>query len=445
MESRQFLQNSSLVAIRIMASPSFILLPCNKVNMFDSTEHDGKILIIGAGAAGYLLKKQYDVNFQIIEASGNHGGRMSKNEIFADFSIDLGAQWLRGRNNILDDLIKKNGTKITRDNSDNYFWSDGQVRSDLLQEIFAIYEQSYLQDISYFDHASNHGIGPEYQGVIRAIAGSKGADPSKLSCNFNAINYENWSSGATDFKFEDAIYDFIDTAFDTSVKYEILLNTILSSIDYSGEKIFLTDSNSNIYGADKVIMTLPITILQDWDINFSPALPAEKTKAFSKIGMGPGRKVWLKLSSKFHQKNTTGGIVWSAYADDSVGKTGGDNVLLCFAMGNQAQELHNLGSDSAILSALLAELDARYNGQATVNFQDSVFIDWTAQPFISGAYGYSTIGMGADSRKKAAESIDGKIFFAGEAMSLKGHHQTVHGALEIGYREVVNIYEFIQE
>jgi hypothetical protein len=39
----------------------------------------------------------------------------------------------------------------------------------------------------------------------------------------------------------------------------------------------------------------------------------------------------------------------------------------------------------------------------------------------------------------ASEPIDNKLFFAGEAMNLNGHHQTVFGAVETGYREVINI------
>ena len=44
-----------------------------------------------------------------------------------------------------------------------------------------------------------------------------------------------------------------------------------------------------------------------------------------------------------------------------------------------------------------------------------------------------------DARIKAAKPIDNKLFFAGEAMNINGQHQTVHGAVETGYREVINI------
>jgi lysine-specific histone demethylase 1B len=107
-------------------------------------------------------------------------------------------------------------------------------------------------------------------------------------------------------------------------------------------------------------------------------------------------------------------------------------------MGEQAEYLSALGSDSAITNALLQELDSMYNGQASATFVSSYVQNWTNNPFIKGAYSYSTIGMG-DARKIAAQAISEKVYFAGEAMNLNGHHQTVHGAVETGYREVINL------
>jgi lysine-specific histone demethylase 1B len=175
-----------------------------------------------------------------------------------------------------------------------------------------------------------------------------------------------------------------------------------------------------------------------------PALSAEKTTAFSKIGMDPGMKVFLKFSNKFFDQNVIGGAICAAYADESVGKVQNDNVLLAFIMGEQAEYLTSLGSDTAITNALLQELDAMYNGQATGSFVSSHVQNWTTNPFIRGAYSYSTIGMG-DARKIAAQSINKKLYFAGEAMNTNGHHQTVHGAVETGYREVINILNDIKK
>jgi lysine-specific histone demethylase 1B len=113
-------------------------------------------------------------------------------------------------------------------------------------------------------------------------------------------------------------------------------------------------------------------------------------------------------------------------------------------MGKQAETLTALGTDTAITNALLQELDLMYNGQATASFISSHVQNWATNPFVKGAYSYSTVGMG-DARKVATQSVDKKLYFAGEAMNINGHHQTVHGALETGYREVINILNDIKK
>ena len=108
-------------------------------------------------------------------------------------------------------------------------------------------------------------------------------------------------------------------------------------------------------------------------------------------------------------------------------------------MGKQAEYLSTLKNDAAITLALLKELDEMYEGKATHNFIQSHVEDWTKNPFIKGAYSFSKVGIGG-SRKIAASPIDDKLFFAGEAMNLNGHHQTVHGAFESGAKAVADIF-----
>lgn len=440
MDRRRFLKQSTLLSIGGLLIPSAFYTSCRKETLFEDFDYEGNVLIIGAGAAGlyagYILKSK-GINFQLLEASDAYGGRLGKRSDFANFPIDLGAQWLHGENNILGDLIKKSGTKITLDESDERYWYNNGLVSSLPQDIDLFAEED-LPDISYEDYAVQKGLGNDYKYIVEAIAGDQGADASRLSVYYNNKEEENWNSGDDDFKFEETYFDFIDNNIASHVKDNILLNTIVKKIDYSQATILVTDSNGNEYKADKLIITVPITILKSNDIQFIPALPSEKTNAFAKIGMDAGMKVFLKFNDKFFDENIIGGTICAAYADDSIGKVVDDNVLLAFVMGEQAEYLTSLGSDNAITSALLQELDIIYNGQATASFIASHVQNWTTKPFIRGAYSYATVGIG-NARQIAAQQVDNKLFFAGEAMNTNGHHQTVQGAVETGYREVINI------
>ena len=446
MDRRQFLKQSTLLSIGGLLIPSALLAACRKETLFEDVTYDGKVIIIGAGAAGlyaaYMLKSK-GIDFQLLEASSTYGGRLGKLTGFANFPIDTGAQWLHGKNSILGDLIKKSKTNITLDDSETKFWFNNQLVNSLPQET-DIFEGDNLPDISFEDYALQNGLGNEYKYIVENIAGDQGAAASRLSVFGNNKDEEHWSAGDDDFKFEETFFDLIDTQIANQVKDYILLNTVVSKIDYSQSTILITDINNNTFNADKVIITVPIPILKSADIQFTPALPDEKTAAFAKIGMDAGMKVFLKFSNKFFDQNIIGGSVCAAYADDSIGKAQNDNILLAFIMGEQAEYLTSLGSDAAITSALIQELDIMYNGQASASFIASHVENWTTNPYVKGAYSYSTIGMG-DARKIASQALSEKLYFAGEAMNTNGHHQTVHGAVETGYREVINMLTDIKK
>ena len=446
MDRRHFIKQSTLFSIGGLLIPPLFLSACRKEALLEDINYDGKVIIVGAGVAGlyaaYILKSK-GIDFQILEASPNYGGRLAKLTGFANFPIDTGAQWLHGKNSILGDLITKSNTKITLDDSATKYWFNNQLVNSLPKNT-DIFEGDDLPDVSFKDYALQKGLGNEYKYIVENIAGDQGAAASRLSVFGNNEDEENWNAGDDDFKFQETFFDLIDTQIANQVKDHILLNTIVSKIDYSQSTIQITDSNNNLYNADKVIITVAIPILKSPDIQFIPALPNEKVTAFSKIGMDAGMKVFLKFSNKFFDQNIIGGSICAAYADDCIGKVQNDNVLLAFIMGEQAEYLTSLGSDTAITAALLQELDTMYNGQATSSFVASHVQNWTTNPFVKGAYSYSTIGMG-DARNIAAQPINNKLYFAGEAMNTNGHHQTVHGAAETGYREVLNILSDIKK
>ena len=446
MDRRHFIKQSTLLSIGGLLIPSTFLSTCRKENLFEDINYDGKVIIIGAGAAGlyaaYILKSK-GIDFQILEASSKYGGRLGKLTGFANFPIDTGAQWLHGKNSILGDLITKSNTTITLDDSETKYWFNNQLVNSLPQNT-DIFEGDNLPDISYKDYALQKGLGNEYKYIVENIAGDQGAAASRLSVFGNNQDEENWISGDDDFKFQETFFDLFDKQIASEVKDKILLNTIVSKIDYSQSEIIITASNNRLFNADKVIITVPIPILKSGDIQFIPALQNEKTNAFSKIGMDAGMKVFLKFSNKFFDQNIIGGTICAAYADDSIGKAQSDNILLAFIMGDQAAYLTALANDTAITNALLQELDMMYNGQATTSFIASHVENWTTNPFVKGAYSYSTVGMG-DARKIATQAISKKLYFAGEAMNTNGHHQTVHGAVETGYREVINILNDIKK
>jgi len=440
MDRRKFIRNSALASAGSLFLTNGLLAGCKDNKLPDGSNFQGKVIVVGAGAAGLYagwLLKERGIPFSILEASGQYGGRLGKVTDFASFPIDTGAQWLHGKRNVAGDLIKKAGIAITEDNGEPTYWFNSGITADLPRNLF-IFEGSGFPDVSFWDYAQSRGLGDEYRFLVEALAGDYGAAADELSVFFTNLEEINWSSGSSDYKFEATYFDFLESQFAAVVQDNLQLNTPVVSIDYSADQIILTDAGGTLHYADKVILTVPITVLKDGDIDFVPTLPAQKRDAFARIGMGPGMKVFLRFTSSFYDPYLIGGQVCAAYLDDSFGKTTPDHVLLAFIMGDQATQLNTLPNDEAIIAALLAELDSMYAGQASANFVEGRVFNWTQHPYIRGAYSFSTIGMG-DARSEAAASLDNKLFFAGEAMNLNGHHQTVQGALETAERELANI------
>ena len=438
MDRRKFIKQSTLATVGICLST-----PILAQSMKNSTSNfKGNVLIIGAGAAGlyagYRLH-QGGIPFKILEASNKIGGRMGKIEGFADYPIDRGAQWLHGKRSLLKPIIKKSKTVIKKDKSDAYFWFKNQFTESLpinLQKKLSA--DSSTPDLTFKEYAIQNKFYKDYEYLIEQIAGDQGADADDLSIKWNAIEEENWRSGNKDYKFRKTFFDLIQDEIAQPILGQIQVDTIVKEINYTTNKIEVVDHSGNTHSADKIIITTPITVLKDGDIQFTPPLPKAKIDAFQKIGMGAGMKIFLKFKEKFYHPNIAGGKICAAYADEIEGKEGKDNVLLAFVMGHQAENLTALGSDEAIAKALIDELDIMYNGKASSNFIKAHVENWTTHPFIRGAYSYSSVGIG-NSRSIAAQPIENKVFFAGEAMNTDGHHQTVHGAMEAANKSVEQI------
>ncbi|MEM6278012.1 MAG: NAD(P)/FAD-dependent oxidoreductase [Verrucomicrobiota bacterium] len=393
----------------------------------------GEVIVVGAGASGlyaaYLLDRA-GVSFRVFEASDRIGGRLGKVDDFADFPIDEGAQWLHGKKSLVADLCREQGIVFRRDNSPVRYWFEGALVRRIPKNPFSLTEDPDAADVSLSEHASEEGFDDSYDSILEAAAGGFGAAASEVSVKWIGVEGEKWSSGNADYRFEETYFDVIAEQIAAPVFSKVELNQPVTSIEYSGERIEVRTKNGELHACDRVIVTVPITVLQEGDIDFQPPLPGEKTEAFSRLGMGPGMKVFLKFRKKFFRGLVVGGETCALYLDESVGKKGEDAVLLAFIMGEQAAALSALDSQEAVAEALLKELDEIYEGQATASFVEAEVIDWSKKPFIRGAYSYPKVGAGKNVRAVAARPVQDRVYFAGEAMNLRGHPSTVHGAME---------------
>lgn len=89
----------------------------------------------------------------------------------------------------------------------------------------------------------------------------------------------------------------------------IIYNQAVTNIDYSGSVVKVTTSAGQVYYANKVINTIPLGVLKNGDVTFTPALPTAYQTAISSIGFGIFNKIIVTLNSSFWPDTTNTRVV----------------------------------------------------------------------------------------------------------------------------------------
>jgi monoamine oxidase len=237
-----------------------------------------------------------------------------------------------------------------------------------------------------------------------------------------------------------------------SVVPKVKLNTPIKSIDHNGEIVTVVDKNNETTTVNKVIVTVPVSILKEGGIQFSPALPANKTTALTKIGMDASVHVSLEFKKNIWNETSAfifGGNTAPSYFSSSLSRSDANKFLNITINGPAAENLSALGD--GMIEAILQELDDALNGQASLNISKdlngniiSVIRDWTKEEFIKGGMSYNKPGGTNADREAMAESINEKVFFAGEATDIVGDFGTITGALQSAERSANEVLESIK-
>ena len=256
-------------------------------------------------------------------------------------------------------------------------------------------------------------------------------DLGVATIDYRPKTYQNWDRG----RLRDlAPLDYAETKFYRStwvgffrqfilpeIADRITLNAPVRVVDRAG----VTLADGRRYDADQVLVTVQLSVLQRGDIQF----PAPLTDELQDIRFGQGFKLFLKFRERFYPDLLITGPLahfmaddWdeTTYFDAAFGKGSSDHLLGLFAAGKLPSR-----SKKAILGDVMAQLDRIYAGAATEFLLDAYVQNWTNEPHIWGSY-----SMENDADRDIADMlqpIDGRIFFAGEALG-GADQATVQGA-----------------
>lgn len=382
MTRKEFLKICSILGISLPLQSVF-----GAEQFFDSPKKSvnfkGKILIIGAGAAGltaaYRLA-QLGIDFQILEASPNLGGRMKTVNDFVDFPIPLGAEWLHVEKSVFNDIVNDAETSI------------------------AIETKGY--------ESSDYGL---YDGEEISM------DDMGFDIDQKFVN-SSW-------------LDFFKTYVVPTIESNIQYNQIVESVTYHSDGVSVATSTKE-FKAAKVIVTVPVKMLQKKAIRFVPALPEKKLKAIEKVTVWDGFKAFIEFSEKFYPTVIETSIRprksgQKLYYDASYGQHSERNVLGFLALGTATLPYAEL-SDQALLQYMLKELDALFDGQASEQYLQHITQNWSREPFIEGAYVYDQERW--RTVKVLGQSVNNRLYFAGTSYTDGSDWGSVHAAAKSALR-----------
>jgi monoamine oxidase len=113
-------------------------------------------------------------------------------------------------------------------------------------------------------------------------------------------------------------------------------------------------------------------------------------------------------------------------------------VLLGFNAADHGRKIEDWTDEQIVASAMqtLRTLFKR-NVPEPLDYQ---ITRWASDPYARGAYSFNALGSTPRMRDHLAQSLNSKVFFAGEATE-RTHFGTVHGAYQSGLRAAQEIME----
>ena len=228
--------------------------------------------------------------------------------------------------------------------------------------------------------------------------------------------------------------DLLPNAFSNSstLNNKIYLGTPVTSIAQQNNSITVQTSNGNQFIADKVLCTVPLTVLNK--IQFTPSLSSEKQTAMNGgYRYAPSTRIYMQFQNRFWENESLSGWgntdipeeIWQPTWDLS-GDTG---VIMSYLRWTPAENMDAL-SEQERIDYVLNRWENVFPG-ATNNLDSGTSQSWAQEEWSKGAWASPTSSQDAALANHIGLA-EGDIHFAGEHAS--DDHGWMQGALVSGLR-----------
>ena len=420
-----------------------------------------RVLVLGAGMAGIsaaraLADSGYSVT--VLEARDVTGGRI-RTDTSLGAPIDLGASFIHGsKGNPLVALANRYGiATYDTDQAEDLFVNaaGASISSSVMNQAEREYGSLVKRLLAIQDGLSKDrsigsvsgtllkrirqrrgaAIGDMVNFLVRSEIGIEvGADLNQMSLKYFD---EDEAFGGSDLLLKPGYISLINGL---SQGLDIRFNQLVRGIAWSSSGVRITTA-TEVFDADRVVITLPLGVLKRGDIEFSPGLPAAKKAAISHLRMGVLDKTYFKFPTAFWQtQDDDVGFIGNVGARSSIqipeyytlDQAVGVPILFGFTAGAQARRFEQL--DLPTISASTMASFRKIFGRSVPEPEIVMQTRWSSDPYSYGSYSYISLGAKTEYYDTLARPIDNRVFFAGEATH-RTYPGTVHGAYLSGVRE----------
>lgn len=199
--------------------------------------------------------------------------------------------------------------------------------------------------------------------------------------------------------------------------------------------------------AGKLIVTVPLGVLQSGALQFSPE-PADRLELARRLRMGNVRRVSLRFIERFWAQEKKLDELSFLFALDMTLPTwwtqspSRNGNLTGWAGGPRSHVFADAVPNEMCARSLdvLRQVFSLPSGRLEKMLSSCYSYNWLHDPFAMGAYSYVPVGA-VDIPDRMTEPVEQTLYFAGEHTDTTGHWGTVHAALRSGLRAAAQILQ----
>ncbi len=428
---------------------------------------DFDVVVIGAGMAGISAARELaqlapELKVLVLEARDRVGGRMYTSHDVPGHGVELGAQLIHGSGAETWELVRKYDLQTrglnSRPKTESFHFLPGGTpyRPDQA-EIDALYQQVMVAharydgpDISYAAFLDTLSLDESQRKSVNAEALSWSSEPDAISARAVINDGAAWEEyHDEDFQLIGG-YGGLANKMAAELEGKIQLSSVVAGIYWReglGGVSYVTNLQSQKVICKRLIVTLPVGVLQSKQIEVLPDFPDWKKQAIDSLEMGQVVVVPMLFDAPFWSELALapGPLSWETpdgriqFGLPHSAEDGPAAVTGWFA-GAAAQMLSDLGGRDGMQQVLRWLEGISGQGGLHARLKWHFYQDWVSDPYSLGSYSFTRPG-GQGAHEVLARPLDETVYFAGEATAPAPHYQTVHGAYMSGKRVAREVAE----